>query len=175
MNGEVFLFTRKLGRQIDAKILEIGSMDVNGSVRENFSPAEYVGIDVRPGPAVDIVMPAEDLPSRFPAGYFDAVLCCETLEHCENWQEVLSAGWHVLKVGGKMCVTTPSKKKGYHGYPHDYWRFTIDDYRVIFRKQTITAEHDVGSRGIGVIVKKLDDRLEFDIEPYRVEVPAKFR
>lgn len=174
MNGDVFLFSRKVGYRRGERVLEIGSLNVNGSVRENFPEAEYIGIDFREGPGVDLVLDAIDLPSKFPAGYFDIVLCLETLEHCEHWADVLNSGWSVLKVGGKMCVTTPSKAKGYHGYPHDYWRFTVEDYARVFEDQRVTHIHDVGSRGVGVIVQKLTETLHTDIKPYRVEVPAKF-
>ena len=175
MNGEVFLFTRKVGYQRGQRVLEIGSMDVNGSVRENFHDAQYIGIDFRDGPGVDLVMDALDLPSKFPAGYFDIVLCLETLEHCEQWSSVLRAGWGVLKTGGRMCVTTPSQKKGYHGYPHDYWRFTLADYAHVFNDQQVVHFHDVGSRGVGVIVVKQNNDLHTDLDPYRVEVPEKFK
>ena len=38
------------------KVLEIGSYDVNGSVRSNFKHVqEYVGVDLIPGPSVDVV------------------------------------------------------------------------------------------------------------------------
>lgn len=175
MNGEVFLFTRSIGYKRGDRVLEMGSLDVNGSVRENFPEADYTGTDLRPGNGVDLVCPAEELPSKFPAGHFDIVLCLETLEHCEKWRDVLSAGWCLLKVSGRMCVTTPTKKKGYHGYPHDYWRWELEDYRHIFQNQRIVKEADNGARGIGVIVEKIDDTLWMDFEPYRVPMPDKFK
>ena len=39
-----------------AKILEIGSYDVNGNIREMFKgAAEYVGVDLVSGPNVDVI------------------------------------------------------------------------------------------------------------------------
>ncbi len=47
-----------------ARILEIGSMDVNGSLRDFAEPTtHYVGVDLEEGPAVDVVVKAgEKLP-----------------------------------------------------------------------------------------------------------------
>jgi hypothetical protein len=46
-----------------ARILEVGSSATTfGSIRSIFPPCkEYVGIDLSPGPGVDIVMNAHDL------------------------------------------------------------------------------------------------------------------
>lgn len=43
------------------RIVDVGSLDVNGCYRELFSAPnwEYVGIDVTPGPNVDVVVPEE--------------------------------------------------------------------------------------------------------------------
>jgi ubiquinone/menaquinone biosynthesis C-methylase UbiE len=169
MNGAVFLFSRKTGVKRGDRVLEVGSLDVNGSVRENFLvAAEYVGIDIRPGKCVDVVMAAEELPEKYPAGHFDCIVSCETLEHCEHWKECLRAIWHVLKTGGRLCITTPTKEKGRHNHPLDYWRWTLDDYVAIFKDQSILKAEDVPPRSVGVIVEKLTDSLFLDLEPYEV-------
>ena len=36
-------------------VLECGSYNVNGSVRDLFAVREYIGLDWRPGPGVDVV------------------------------------------------------------------------------------------------------------------------
>lgn len=174
MNGEVLLFLRKLGPLPGAKVIEIGSLDVNGSPRETFKAAgEYIGIDFRAGRGVDVVLNAERVHTKWPEGYFDVVLCCETLEHCENWREVVRSFWTVLKTGGKAAITTPTRKKGRHNYPDDYWRFELDEYRKVFAKQNILRTEPVGHAGIGVIVEKVSDELDFDIDPYRIPPPKK--
>lgn len=169
MNGEVLLFCRKIGPQAGAKIIEIGSMDVNGSPRETFkAAAEYIGIDFRAGNGVDKVMNAEQVHEHFPAGHFDVVLCCETLEHCENWKEVVRSMWAILKTGGKCIVTTPTRRKGRHNYPSDYWRWEMDDYRKMFAAQQIIKCDTVGHAGLGVIVEKVSEDLDLDVTPYRI-------
>lgn len=169
MNGQVLLFLRKIGPQAGARIIEIGSLDVNGSPRETFKAAgEYVGIDFRPGLGVDRVMNAEQVHENFPAGYFDTVLCCETLEHCENWKEVVRSMWAILKTGGKCVITTPTRKKGRHNYPNDYWRWELDDYRKMFAKQNVLRCEMVGHAGYGVIAEKVSDELDLDVTPYQI-------
>jgi ubiquinone/menaquinone biosynthesis C-methylase UbiE len=170
MNGAVFLFTRAARCLTGQRVLEVGSRDVNGSPRENFERAgEYIGIDFIEGKGVDRVMNAEDLAAVFPAEHFDRVLLCESLEHCENWKEVLNASWWVLKVGGLACVTTPTKDKLRHNYPNDYWRWTLEDYQEMFGQQQIRKLEKVGKAGIGIIVQKVNNDLRLDdIQPFKV-------
>jgi SAM-dependent methyltransferase len=169
VNGATLIFCKKTGFKVGDRVLDVGSMDVNGTVRSLFFRAkEYVGIDMRPGKDVDRVMLAEDLPKHFEAGYFDVVVCSNALEHMEFWEDAIRGMWFVLKEGGTLTLVTPTKEKGRHGYPGDFWRFTHEDYRHIFKDQTITEAGEVEPRGIGVIVKKVSDSLHFDIEPYKV-------
>jgi SAM-dependent methyltransferase len=169
VNGATLIFCRKTGFKRGDRVLDVGSMDVNGTVRSLFLGAsEYVGIDMRAGKDVDRVMTAEDLPKHFEAGYFDVVVCSNALEHMERWQDAIRGMWFVLKEGGTLTIVTPTKEKGRHGYPDDYWRFTLDDYGQVFRDQTINEAAEVDPRGIGVIVKKVSDSLHFGIDPYKV-------
>jgi SAM-dependent methyltransferase len=169
VNGATLIFCRKTGFKRGDRVLDVGSMDVNGTVRSLFLGAsEYVGIDMRAGKDVDRVMTAEDLPKHFEAGYFDVVVCSNALEHMERWQDAIRGMWFVLKEGGTLTLVTPTKEKGRHGYPDDYWRFTLDEYGQVFRDQAINETAEIDPRGVGVVVKKVSDSLHFDIEPYKV-------
>lgn len=148
------------------RVLEVGSMDVNGSVRENFRNCEYTGIDFREGPGVDVVMDAVDLPKKF-GPVFDVVLCLETLEHCEDWRGVLQASWDVLKDGGKFMLTTPTKEKGRHNYPSDYWRWTLEQYEHMFSRQQTVRIEKLSKASIGALVVK-SGFLCLDVEPLAV-------
>lgn len=168
MNEKVWKFTRKVGWKFGDRVLEVGSLDVNGSIRDNFPGGEYIGIDIREGTGVDMVLDAVDLPSAFPPEHFQIVLCCETLEHVERWRESIEGMWHVLKPHGFLTITTPTQEKGRHNYPSDYWRWTLEDYAHIFADQKIHRRQLTYERGIGVVVEKLTDTLYLDIEPYEV-------
>src|SRR6266567_3412329 len=79
-----------------AHVIEAGAYDVNGSVRpavEALGPASYTGTDMQPGPGVDVVWDAADLPGdggkggRF--GGVGIVISTEMLEHAEDWQAAM--------------------------------------------------------------------------------------
>jgi SAM-dependent methyltransferase len=111
---------------IRGDVLEVGSLDVNGNPRHHFSDRNrfpsYVGIDMRAGPAVDIVMKCDDL--NFPDNSFDVVVDMERLEHDDNfWQSYREIN-RVMRPGGHVIITTRSWG-GFipHFHPSDYWRF----------------------------------------------------
>lgn len=119
----------------DACVLEVGSYDVNGSVRELYPSSiakSYVGVDIAPGPGVDVVWPAERLVERFGLESFDVVVSTEMLEHVADWRLAVAQMKLVLRRGGRLILTTRSPGFGLHGFPADFWRFTPHDMRVIF-------------------------------------------
>jgi SAM-dependent methyltransferase len=106
-------------------ILELGSLDVNGSLREVSPPASsYVGVDAGAGRGVDhVVTPGDPLP--FPDGSFDVVVTSSTFEHDVCFWESFLECLRVLRPGGFLYVNAPSNH-GFHRYPLDCWRFYPD-------------------------------------------------
>ena len=92
-----------------ASVLEIGSLDINGSVRPLFEgAARYHGIDLADGPGVDEVADA----ATWDPGdeRFDVVVSAEVLEHAPAWRKVLATAWGALAPGGLLlmtCATDP--------------------------------------------------------------------
>jgi len=118
----------------DKRILEVGSMDVNGSPRlviERLEPSGYIGIDLAPGPGVDIVCKCEELVERFGEESFDFIISTCALEHIEDWKTSISNIKKVCKKKGYILIIVPGKWPQ-HDYPHDYWRFSKDDMVYIF-------------------------------------------
>lgn len=119
------------------QILEVGSLDVNGSIRpyiESWGPARYIGIDMRAGSKVDRVVRCEDLIETFGERAFDIVVSVGMLEHAQNWSACLHNMMGVLAEGGWLLLTTCSRGFPYHGFPHDYWRFGSDDFDRILEQ-----------------------------------------
>lgn len=126
-------------------VLEVGSGDVNGSVRPLFHGAIYIGLDARPGPGVDQVAEATAIPYR--DGLWPVVVSTEMLEHVLRPWQVMAELARVCAPSGRVIVTA----RGYdergcfpvHRYPIDAWRFSDVSMRIL-------AE-DVGLR-----VRRLD-------------------
>jgi hypothetical protein len=115
-----------------AKVLEVGSYDVNGSVRghiESLCPAAYVGLDMREGPGVDIMWNCEHLDEL--GIECDLLVSTEMLEHAQNWRECMTQMVQVVAPGGLLLITTVSPGFPYHDFPGDYWRYPLDDLKQI--------------------------------------------
>ena len=71
-------------RVVGAKVLDVGSQDINGTFKGLFKDAsEYIGIDLLPGKGVDIVL---DKPYEypFPDEHFDIIISGNFFEHCRD-------------------------------------------------------------------------------------------
>lgn len=96
-----------LGDQPRYRVVELGSYDLNpatGSARDVFQPVarEYVGVDHRAGPGVDVVSLAH---AYAPARPFDVGVCCQVLEHDPYWPlTVIHLVW-LVRSGGVVVVT----------------------------------------------------------------------
>jgi SAM-dependent methyltransferase len=125
MHQSVIDWVAAVASQLDCaglKILEVGSYDVNGSVRPLFRGAEsYTGIDFRSGPGVDIVMNAHAL--HFADESYDIVISTEMLEHDDEFWVSMKEMGRVLRKGGILIITARGNGFMLHDYPTDYWRF----------------------------------------------------
>lgn len=124
MHGSVLQWVKRQGsRETSGAVLELGSLDVNGSVRVLFPSAQlYVGIDCQQGRGVDVRAWASSLP--FPDESFDLVVTTEMLEHdlvfwCSLWE-----ARRVMRPGATLLVTCRGLGFPKHDYPEDYYRFT---------------------------------------------------
>lgn len=94
-------------------VLEIGSLNINGTVRDFFSGGRYLGIDIGPGPGVDVV--ADGSSFSGPSAAFDVVISCECLEHDVHWRETFLNGLRMLKPDGIMVITCATYGRKRHG------------------------------------------------------------
>ena len=114
------------------KVLEVGSLDVNGSPRSVLEEVcvGYVGIDMQEGRGVDLILDGERAAHRFGTGSFDTVVCCECLEHTIRPWWVVDSMRLAVRRGGTLIVTTPTFGFPLHRYPIDCYRFGEDAYRL---------------------------------------------
>ncbi len=83
--------------------------------------SEYVGVDVVPQPAAELVGRVEELPVA--DGSFDVVLCTQVLEHCDDPAAAVRELRRVTAPGGRVLASTHGVQV-YHPSPQDYWRWT---------------------------------------------------
>ena len=76
------------------RVLEVGSLDINGS--------------------------AAELDRRFGPDAFDVVVSTELLEHAREWKKIIHNFKYVLRPGGALVVTTRSYGVDFHRQPFDF-------------------------------------------------------
>lgn len=142
------------------RILEVGSRDINGSVRKHFGGAHYHGIDMVDGDGVDEVANIE-----FGSwcidhlNNYDIVVCTEMLEHSARPWLAVNNMWNVLRnPGGVLLLTTRGFGYGYHGYPYDYTRWSIEGITELVRDAgfediDVIDDTDPGSPGVFVVAR----------------------
>lgn len=138
MHRSVMEFGRRmltLERVTDKNILELGSANINGSLRpivENLSPASYTGIDITEGPGVDIVGDLEKLPEHIPEHSYDGIVCTEVFEHLGRWWRVINHMAYALKDTGWILLTARGYGYPKHEWPKDNWRYSVGDVYCMF-------------------------------------------
>jgi SAM-dependent methyltransferase len=143
-------------RFINAKVYDFGSLNINGDNRQLFTDCDYLGIDLAPGPNVDVYSPAHlvELP-----GQADVVISGEMLEHDRYWQDSLLAFVRWSRPGGLVLVSCATEGRPEHGTsrrsptdsPHtnDYYRNLVrEDFETVwpngkYFEQWVYTGHDV--------------------------------
>ena len=133
-----YAFIEKHASVFQPPFLEIGSRDYGNTqdLRSLFAPgAKYVGVDMSPGPGVDVVCdltrPLADVASALGEQSFGAIFCLSVLEHCARPFAMAENLTALLAPGGVACLSVPFAWQ-FHGYPSDYWRFTHEGLKQLF-------------------------------------------
>lgn len=95
------------------KVLEVGSLDINGSVRDFFAHCDYTGIDVAPGKNVDIVCQGQEL--NHSDNSYDVVISCECFEHNPYWVETFKNMYRMTAKNGLIIMTCATTGRVEHG------------------------------------------------------------
>lgn len=115
-------------------ILDLGSLDINGSYRHYFDvfPWKYMGMDMNPGKNVDIVLKNPYRWQEIKSNSADVLISGQAFEHIEFFWITMLEIARVLKPGGLCCIIAPSGGPE-HRYPVDCWRFYPDGFAALTR------------------------------------------
>lgn len=130
---------------VSSKVLEVGSLDINGSIRMLFNNCLYTGVDIGPGPGVDLVAEGQNL--DFASGTYDTVISCECFEHNPFWVPTFANMHRIARRRGLIIMTCATTGREEHGTTNSvpwaspltigkgwgyYKNLTEDDFREKF-------------------------------------------
>lgn len=121
------------------RVLDVGSLDINGNNRHLFDNFEYTGLDIGPGRNVDVVCRAHEYDKA--DGSFDVIISTEALEHDRFYAQSLRNMVRLLRPGGLLLVTCATTGRAEHGTqrhgPDDSpLTVQIDEWRDYYRNLT---------------------------------------
>lgn len=147
-------------------ILEIGSYIGGFNIRSLSNDRhKYIGLDIRPGPGVDIVgKDPHQMP--FDSDSFDFIISSSCFEHTKFFWQLFLDIIRVLKSDGLFYLNAPSNGK-FHRYPIDAWRFFPDSGMVlaewantmgydgcaVIEQYTSNPEDDIWSDYVSIFIK----------------------
>jgi SAM-dependent methyltransferase len=135
----------------DVKVVEIGSLNINGTVRDFFSDTKsYVGVDLIEGKDVDVISLGKDYDPGNES--IDTVVSTECFEHDKEWQKTFANMIRMCKVGGMVIFTCASEGRHEHGTTRtspadspattDYYENRVEkDFREVFDIERLFSKH----------------------------------
>lgn len=97
----------------NVKVLDVGSLDINGSIKNFFSNSDYTGIDIGEGKNVDIVVEGQKFDAEDET--YDVVASCECFEHNPYWKETFQNMIRMCKSGGLIFMSCATEGRPEHG------------------------------------------------------------
>jgi len=94
------------------KVLDCGSLDINGNNTLLFIDCDYVGIDLGEGPNVDVVSKIHEFKSK---EKFDTIISTQCFEHDMYYEYSLKNIIELLREGGMFLFTCATKGTLEHG------------------------------------------------------------
>ncbi len=160
----------------NAKVLEVGSRIVCGTCRGLFDDCNYTGIDMEPGPGVQIVVHAADYQTE---SLYDTVICCEALEHDKRWKETLASLVKLTRPGGLLIITAAGPDRVRHNDENGYYgNISQTDLKRNLKERELFSDHviryDRGKLDIQMYAVKRETPVAPEPKP-KAKAPAKPR
>lgn len=118
-------------RPESGRTLVVGSKVFPGRTDRRLLYKDAVGLDMESGDGVDVVHNLE-LPAPNSLGKFRHVDCISVLEHSKQPWLVAQNIEKVMKSGATLFISVPFIWR-FHGYPNDYFRFTAEGVKTLFK------------------------------------------
>lgn len=131
------------------KVIDIGSLDINGGPHDLFEADEYVGVDLAPGKNVTFVSGGQDVDLK--SNNFDVVMSSECLEHNAFFKETLAQMARLARPGGLIVWSCAGLGRLEHGTTRssspENAPFVVDSgfeyYRNVTKRMALDAiNHD---------------------------------
>lgn len=98
------------------RILEVGSQNINGAIRDYFPEApekQWIGLDIASGPQVDFTIPGEFI--QVSNGWADISFSTECFEHAKQWKEIFLNMIRATRADGLVILTFAGDGRATHG------------------------------------------------------------
>lgn len=151
-------FVSKYLKDVELKIADIGSYNVNGTLKSLFANPKwlYTGYDIIPGPDVDVVISGEYHWPEIPSHSCDVVVSSQVVEHVRHpWRWIKEVA-RICKNGGIVYVCTPNTIH-FHEHPVDCWRVWPDGMKALFDEAGLipVEVYAAGQDTTGIATKKV--------------------
>ena len=146
------------------KVLEIGSLDVNGHTWDFFDDCEMTGVDWIAGNNVTVQKIAHD--TEFEDDTFDVLVSFNALEHDPYFDRSLTHNMKALKPGGLIILRWAHKNSSKHGPEFDpslqggYYPKTIEEIKAVLAPLNVTILDEIHETNpyigvmAGIVAKK---------------------
>lgn len=143
------------------RVLELGSRNINGTVRDTFEDCDFVGVDYEAGKDVDVVAYFHD--TKFKEEEFDTLVSFNAFEHDPWLDKSVSNNLPFLKKGGMIFFRFGAPGSAAHGLDYepgeegkyrpkepDEVASVLEKYgcKVIFKGE----DHTRGSGRMGIVI-----------------------
>ncbi len=126
-------------------VVDLGSLNINGSVRD-IIPWAY-GIDLAPGPGVDLVITAGEIPDSV-LGFFGAVVGTSSMQYSASLENYKKEVIDLLRPGGLVFLTVCSPeckvKHTTSSVTEDTHRLTSHEIQELFQPEIYLSYHSAG-------------------------------